>query len=113
MSTIIIETTEPPRRFEIDLANEPQEFVDEFQKLVLKLEIKSKAVKKNGTKRLSPKLKRASKYIDSIVDRPKSKAALARADEIRKVLERRLGDKRAMLLSQLPSRSCFLFRLKM
>ena len=83
MSTIIIEITEPSRRFEIDLANEPQELVDEFRRFVSKLEIRSKTVKINGAKRLSPKLKRASKYIDSIANRPESKAALAAADDIR------------------------------
>ena len=46
MSTIIIEITEPSRRFEIDLANEPQELVDEFRRFVSKLEIRSKTVKK-------------------------------------------------------------------
>jgi len=84
MSTVIIETTDPSRRFEIDLANEPQEFVDEFRKFVSKLEIRSKPARKNGAKRLGPKLKRASKYIDSISDRPESKGALAEANEIRK-----------------------------
>ena len=83
MSTIIIEITEPSRRFEIDLANEPQELVDQFRRFVSKLEIRSKTVKINGAKRLSPKLKRASKYIDSIANRPESKAALAEADDIR------------------------------
>jgi hypothetical protein len=67
MSTIIIETTDhPSRRFEIDLANESKEFVEEFRKFVAKLEARSKSVKKNDTKQLSPKLKRASAYIDSI-----------------------------------------------
>lgn len=84
MSTIVIETTDPSRRFEIDLAKEPKEFVEEFRKIVSKLEARSATVKKNGAKRLSPKLKRASKYIESISNQPKSKAALAEADEIRK-----------------------------
>jgi len=85
MSTIIIETTDhPSRRFEIDLANEPKEFVEEFRKFVSKLEARSKSVKKNDTKQLSPKLKRASAYIDSISNRPESQAALAEADLIRK-----------------------------
>jgi hypothetical protein len=85
MSTIVIETRDDSsRRFEIDLANEPEEFVLEFRNFVSKLEAKSKPVRKNGTKRLSAKLRRASAYIDSIADRPESKAALAEADAIRK-----------------------------
>lgn len=91
MSTIVIETTDhTSRRFEIDLANEPKEFVEEFRKFLSKLEARSTTLKKNGTKRhspklkLSPKLKRASAYIDSIANNPESKAALAEADAIRK-----------------------------
>ncbi len=83
MSTIIFEITDPSRRFVIDLANEPHEFVETVRKFVSKLETRSGAVKKNGAKGLNPKLKRASKYIDSIANRPESKAALAEADGIR------------------------------
>ncbi len=83
MSIIIIETTDPSRRFEVDLANESKEFVDEFRRFVSKLEIRSRTIKKNGAKRLSHKLKRASEYIDSISDRAMSRAALNEADNIR------------------------------
>jgi len=54
MKTVIIETTEPSRRFEIDLANEPREFVEEFQKFVSRLEVRSPALvekKGNGSRR--------------------------------------------------------------
>ena len=95
MSTIVIKTMDhTSRRFEIDLANEPKDFVEEFRKFVSKLEARSSTVKKNGTKRLSPKLKRASAYIDSIANKPESKAALAEADAIRPESDAiRLGEK--------------------
>ena len=84
MGTIVIETADrSSRRYDIDLANESKEFVAEFNKFVAKLEAKGKTGKKNGSKRLNSKLKRASAYIDSILSRPESKAALAEADEIR------------------------------
>ncbi len=84
MGTIVIETTDhSSKRFDIDLANESEEFVAEFKNFVTKLETKAGTGKKNGSKRLSSKLKRASAYIDTISTRPESKAALAEADEIR------------------------------
>ena len=83
MSTIVIETTEPSRRFEIDLEKEPREFVVELNRFVNKLESRSKP-KRNGVERqMSEKMKRASAYIDSIAERPESKAALAEADKLR------------------------------
>lgn len=89
MSTIVIETTEPSRRFEIDLEKEPREFVLELREFVSKLESRSKP-KRNGTRReLSEEMRRASAYIDSIADRPQSKAALAEADELRRGLLRK------------------------
>lgn len=85
MSTIVIEMPDSSsRRFEIDLANEPKELVEEFCKFVKKLEARAGKSKKNGLKSLSPKLKRASEYLDTLADRPASKASLAEADEIRK-----------------------------
>lgn len=85
MNTIIIETPgHSAQRYEIDLAAESKEFVDEFKSFVSKLEAKSKRTKKERTKRLSPKMKQASAYIDKISHRPESKAALAEADAIRK-----------------------------
>ena len=86
MSTIVIETTEPSRRFEIDLDKEPREFVLELKQFVSRLESRTKP-KRNGTEReLSEQMRRASAYIDSIADRPQSIAALAEADELRRGL---------------------------
>ena len=84
MSTIVIETSDfPSQRFEIDLAKEPREFADEVRNLVAKLETRTSTQKKIQAKRLSPRLRRASRYIDSITDRPASRIALAEADRIR------------------------------
>ena len=84
MSTIVIETTEPSRRFEIDLDKEPREFVLELKQFVSRLESRTKP-KRNGTEReLTEQMKRASEYLDSTAERAESKAALAEADELRR-----------------------------
>lgn len=84
MGTIVIDIPDQPqKRYEIDLAGEADAFVREVEKLVTKFESSSKSPK-NGSKRLSPKLREARDYLKSISRRAESKAALAEADEIRK-----------------------------
>lgn len=92
MSTIVIEIPNlPSRRFEIDLAKESEEFVEEFTRFVTKLEARAVTVKKNGSKRPSPNIKRARQYLDVLSRRPESWAALAEADKIRKDWIRKNG----------------------
>ncbi len=84
MSTVVIDIpNQPQKRYEIDLAGEADAFVHEVEKLVTKFAPSSKSAK-NGSKRLTPKLREARNYLKSISRRAESKAALAEADEIRK-----------------------------
>ena len=83
MSTIFIETTEPTRRFEVDLDKEPQEFALELKRVVSRLESRKSPKPSVSTKQLREKMKRASAYVDTIAERPQSKAAIAEADKLR------------------------------
>lgn len=85
MSTIVIKTEDNPfETFEVDLANEPKEIKEEFRSFISKLKTRPNVAERRIRKKLSPKLMRASAYIDSIANNPESKAALAEADAIRK-----------------------------
>lgn len=85
MSTIVIRTADDPQElFEVDLANEPKEFAEEFRKFVSKLRGRQQASKKKTRKELSPKLQRASEYLKSLEKIPESLDALREADELRK-----------------------------
>lgn len=85
MSTIVIKTEDNPfETFEVDLANEPKEIKEEFRRFVFKLRARSVAAKGRTRKKLSPKLKKASKYLESLSQIPESREALREADEIRR-----------------------------
>lgn len=85
MSTIVIRTPDDPQEFfEVDLANEPKEFAEEFRKFVSKLRGKKQASAKQAREELSPKLQRASEYLRSLENVPESIESLREADELRK-----------------------------
>ena len=85
MSTIVIRTADDPQElFEVDLANEPKEFAEEFRRFVSKLRGRQRVTRQAPQKDLSPKLQRASEYLKSLADVPESLEALREADEIRK-----------------------------
>ncbi len=86
MSTIVIKTEDNPlERFEFDLTNEPKELADEFRKFVLKLRARTNVAEPRRTrKKLSPKLQKASEYLESLSQIPESIETLKEADEIRR-----------------------------
>ena len=85
MSTIVIKTEDNSlERFEVDLANEPKELAEEFRKFISKLRSKSSVGNRRPSKKLSPKLQKASEYLDSLSQIPESLETLKEADEIRK-----------------------------
>ena len=85
MSTIVIRTDDNPlERFEVDLANEPQEIADEFRKFVEKLRSRSKVARPRRPKKLSPELQKARDYLDKLSRIPESLETLKEADAIRR-----------------------------
>lgn len=85
MSTIVIKTEDNPlERFEIDLANEPKEFAEEFRKFVSKLRARSNVAERRARKKLSPKLQKATQYLESLSHITESVETLKEADEIRR-----------------------------
>jgi len=84
MSTIVIKTADNPQeRFEVDLANEPSEFADEFRKFVSKLRGRKQASKRKTSKKPNPQKKRASENLRSIKNDPENIENLSGAQETR------------------------------
>ncbi len=85
MSTIVIKTEDNPLELvEFDLANEPKELAEEFRRFISKLRARPNAAKGRTRRKLSPKLQKASKYLDSLSQIPESIQTLKEADEIRR-----------------------------